>query len=406
MDNAEVLALLVQAAGTILLFIVFLLLYRKFRRPAFLDWIASWGFFLVSIGLQGVLLRSGAPDEARRIPLFGLNLALLAHVFFLLRGVSRFRRERSASRPVEMLWALPILGAAWWLSGTSAPETFISFVRAAAYLVTAVAFVRTPGSAGGRVLLSASFLLWAVERAALGWAQLYYSGLVGREDRVQVLVEMPAVYAYAQFFEMFLEMTVGVGIIILLFEASQDELKREMARLVESDTQVKEMGIRDRLTGLYNRHYFNDVIRRELARSRRHGTAISVLLVDVDRFKQINDVRGHQVGDEVLQFVANYLTACVRESDLVFRWGGDEFLVLLTQADEASAAQKAEELGRSLPHIPGAEHLQPTLSVGWATHRPKAEFPRTLAEADARMYERKLSRKKEREAQEGDPGRL
>ncbi len=394
MDNAEVLALLVQAAGTILLFIVFLLLYRKFRRPAFLDWIASWGFFLVSIGLQGVLLPSGAPDEARRIPLFGLNLALLAHVFFLLRGVSRFRRARSASRPVEMLWALPILGAAWWLSGASAPETYISFVRAAAYLVTAVAFVRTPGSAGGRVLLSSSFLLWAVERAAVGWAQLHYIGL-----------PMPAGYAHAQFFEMFLEMTVGVGIIILLFEASQDELKREMARLVESDTQVKEMGIRDRLTGLYNRHYFNDVIRRELARSRRHGAAISVLLIDVDRFKQINDIRGHQVGDEVLQFVANYLTACVRESDLVFRWGGDEFLVLLTQADEASAAQKAEELGRGLPHIPGAATLQPTLSVGWATHRPKAEFPRTLAEADARMYERKLSRKKEREARERGPGR-
>jgi diguanylate cyclase (GGDEF)-like protein len=227
-----------------------------------------------------------------------------------------------------------------------------------------------------------------------GWAQLYY-GAAG----------MPKPYAYGQFFEMFLEMTVGVGIIILLFEASQDELQREMARLVESDTQVKEMGIRDRLTGLYNRHYFNDVIRRELAGSRRHGTAISVLLIDVDRFKQINDIRGHQVGDEVLQFVANFLTACVRESDLVFRWGGDEFLVLLTQADEASAAHKAEELSRSLPHIPGAEHLQPTLSVGWATHRPKAEFPRTLAEADARMYERKLSRKKEREARERGPGR-
>ena len=165
---------------------------------------------------------------------------------------------------------------------------------------------------------------------------------------------MPKPYAYGQFFEMFLEMTVGVGIIILLFEASQDELQREMARLVESDTQVKEMGIRDRLTGLYNRHYFNDVIRRELAGSRRHGTAISVLLIDVDRFKQINDIRGHQVGDEVLQFVANFLTACVRESDLVFRWGGDEFLVLLTQADEASAAQKAEELEPEPAAHPGS----------------------------------------------------
>jgi diguanylate cyclase (GGDEF)-like protein len=395
MDDAQVLALLVQAAGTVLLFVVFLLLYRKFRRPAFLDWIASWGFFLASIGLQWVILNSGGPDVARRIPLFGLNLALLAHVFFLLRGVSRFRRERGGSRPVEILWAIPILGAAWLLSGTGAPGTLISFVRAAGYLATAVAFARTPGSAGGRVLLSCSFLLWAVERAAVGWAELHFGAGAA----------MPPAYAYGQFLEMFLEMTVGVGIIILLFEASQDELKREMARLVESDTQVKEMGIRDRLTGLYNRHYFNDVIRRELARSRRHGAAISVLLIDVDRFKEINDVRGHQVGDEVLQFVANFLTACVRESDLVFRWGGDEFLVLLTQADEASAAQKAEELSRNLPHIPGAEHLQPTLSVGWATHRPKAEFPRTLAEADARMYERKLSRKKEREAREQGPGR-
>ncbi len=393
MEN-EYLPLLVQAAGTILLFVVFLLLYRKFRRPAFLDWIASWGFFLAGIGVQGLLSQPGAVQDSRKIPLFCLNLALLAHVFFLLRGVSRFRRERSASRPVEMLWILPILGLAWWFSGTGAPNTYISFVLAAAYLVTAVAFARTPGSAGGRVLLSSSFLLWAVERAVLGWAQLYYGA-----------AKLPTTFAYGQFFEMFLEMTVGVGIIILLFEASQDELKREMARLVESDTQVKEMGIRDRLTGLYNRHFFNDVIRRELARSRRHGVAISVLLIDVDRFKQINDVRGHQVGDEVLQFVANFLTACVRESDFVFRWGGDEFLVLLTQADEASAAQKAEELGRSLPHIPGAEHLQPTLSVGWATHRPKAEFPRTLAEADARMYERKLSRKKEREERERGPAR-
>jgi len=388
--EAALLALLVQAAGTILLFVVFLLLYRKFRRPAFLDWIASWGFFLASIGVEGVLQQPGAVDDSRKVPYFLLNLALLAHVFFLLRGVSRFRRERSASKPVEMLWILPILGVAWWFSGTNAPETYISFVRAAAYVVTAVAFARTPGSAGGRVLLSSSFFFWAVERAVFGWAQLHYGGTAG----------MPKPFAYGQLFEMFLEMTVGVGIIILLFEASQEELQREMARLVESDTQVKEMGIRDRLTGLYNRHYFNDVIRRELARSRRHGVAISVLLIDVDRFKQINDVRGHQIGDEVLQFVANFLTACVRESDLVFRWGGDEFLVLLTQADEASAAQKAEELSRSLPHIPGAEHVQPSLSVGWATHRPKAEFPRTLAEADARMYERKLSRKKEREARE------
>ncbi|HKD18722.1 MAG TPA: GGDEF domain-containing protein [Thermoanaerobaculia bacterium] len=393
--GTQTVALLVQAAGTILLFAVLLLLYRKFRRPAFLDWIASWGFFLVGTGLLPAVGDALRQPEARQIPQFAVNVAMLAHVYFLVRGVRRFRSERGSSRPVEMLWAIPILVVSWIATTPLLPPATIAFVRAAAYVYTAIAFARSPGSVGGRVLLSASFFVWAAVRLFVGFGELRF----GRSEGIGDL------YAFAHFLEMFLEMTVAVGIIILLFEASQEELKREMERLVESDSQAKEMGIRDRLTGLYNRHYFNDVIRRELARSRRHGMAISVLLVDVDRFKEINDVRGHQVGDEVLQFVANYLTACVRESDLVFRWGGDEFLILLTQADEASAAQKAEELGRSLPHIPGAEHLQPTLSVGWATHRPKAEFPRTLAEADARMYEMKLNRKKAREARERGPVR-
>ena len=392
-------SLLVQAAGTVLLFVVFLLLYRKFRRPPFLDWILSWGFFLLSLFLLW-FMRSPFVMPPRLLLLAQLA-AMMAHVFFLLRGVWRFREEQPESHPMEMLWAVPVMAAAWWLSsmpftpavGWAAP---LSFLRAAAYIITAVAFAVTPGSAGGRAILSLSFLAWGVERTVIGFAYLRYRDMLVMPDPLQ----------YSYFVEMFLEMTIGVGIIILLFEASQAQLQAEMQRLVESDSQAKEMGIRDRLTGLYNRHYFNDVIRRELARSRRHGSGLSVLLIDVDRFKEINDVRGHQVGDEVLQFVANYLTACVRESDLVFRWGGDEFLVLLTHSDEATAAQKAEELGRRLPHIPGAEQLQPTLSVGWATHRPKAEFPKTLAEADARMYEMKLSRKREREQRERDLGRL
>ena len=338
-------SLLVQAAGTVLLFVVFLLLYRKFRRPAFLDWIASWGFFLAGLALLWFVLSSTTNS---RLALLLMLTAMLGHVYFLLRGVWRYRSERASARPVEMLWAVPILALAFWLStfpvtppgGWAAP---ISFVRGGAYLLTAAAFAASPGSAGGRAILASSFSFWGVERLVLGFGYLRYGDL----DK------MPPAFQYAYFFEMVLEMTVGVGIIILLFEASQAQLQQEMQRLVESDSQVKKMGIRDRLTGLYNRHYFNDVIRRELARTRRHGGALSVLLIDVDRFKEINDIRGHAVGDEVLQFVANYLAACVRESDLVFRWGGDEFLILLTQADEASAAQKSEELGRSLPHIPG-----------------------------------------------------
>ncbi len=111
-------SLLVQAAGTVLLFIVFLLLYQKFRRPAFLDWIASWGFFLASIGVLAVSQAEGW----RKVALPVLEVALLGHVFFLLRGVWRFRREETVSRPVEMLWAIPILVVSWGFSIVSVPE--------------------------------------------------------------------------------------------------------------------------------------------------------------------------------------------------------------------------------------------------------------------------------------------
>ncbi len=120
-------SLLVQAAGTILLFVVFLLLYQKFRRPAFLDWIASWGFFLASIAMLAVT----QAEAWRKIALPVLEVALLGHVFFLLRGVWRFRRQEAVSRPVELLWALPILGVAWWFSTLAIPEAPPAFLRAA-----------------------------------------------------------------------------------------------------------------------------------------------------------------------------------------------------------------------------------------------------------------------------------
>jgi diguanylate cyclase (GGDEF)-like protein len=394
-------SLLVQAAGTFLLFLLFLLLYKKIRRRAFFDWIASWAFLALGLGLSFLLSSSLSPRALRlfsvgesRPFIFLLHVCLLAHVVFLLRGVRHFRDERASRGPMELLWIIPVIAIAWWtafeanrVTGESAP---IALVLGAAYLTAAVSFAIMPGSAAGRVLLSISFLTWGIEEAILGAAYL----------RFRDPAAMPEALQYANLAAMLLEMMVGVGAIILLFETSQTRLAAEMQKLVESDQQLKQMGIRDPLTGLYNRHHFNDVIRREVANVRRYGTSLSVLIADVDRFKEINDVKGHAVGDDVLKFVANYLTSCVRESDFVFRWGGDEFLILLPRTDEGSAAQKSDELANRLPGIPGTEGGAPALSVGWATHRMDAEFPMTLAQADSRMYEMKLKGKKEREERE------
>lgn len=385
-------SLLVQSAGTALLFIVFVLLYQKIKRKAFLDWIASWGFLMGGLSAL-VLVPYLGPSRGF---FFFVHACLLSHVLFLLRGVRRFRDERLRSSRLELLWILPVLALSWWTSaleeGVAGRSIPIIVATAIAYAVTSLTFAITPGSPAGRLLLSASFLLWAAERAVFAYAHLRF----GHPDRASAL------FQYSSFLAMFLEMMIAVGVIILLFEASQSRLAAEMHQLVSSEEQLKELGIRDPLTGLFNRHYFNDVIRRELASARRYGAALSVLLADVDRFKEINDKKGHSVGDDVLKFVANYLTACVRETDYVFRWGGDEFLIVLPGTDGPAAQLKADELVRKLPNIPGTDSLQPTLSVGWAMHRSDAEFPLTLAEADARMYEMKVVRKRERAERERD----
>jgi diguanylate cyclase (GGDEF)-like protein len=384
-------SLLVQSAGTALLFLVFVLLYQKIRRRAFLDWIASWAFLLASLTAVFLLPYFGR----QRAYFVVIHACVLAHALLLLRGVRRFRDERVRSSRLELLWIVPVLAFAWWTSleqGLVALATPIFLATAIAYITTAIAFAAGRGSPAGRFLLSGAFLIWGAERAGLAYAFMRF----GEADRLPTLLQ------YSAFLGMFLEMTIAVGIIILLFEAGQAQLSAEMNQLVSSDQQLKEKGIRDPLTGLFNRHYFNDIIRRELASARRFGTSISVLLVDVDRFKEINDLKGHAVGDDVLRFVANYLTACVRESDYVFRWGGDEFLIVLPKTDAVAAAAKAEELVRRLPKIPGTDNLQPTLSVGSASHQSNVEFPITLAEADSRMYEMKLARKKERAERERD----
>lgn len=389
-------SLLIQAAATALLFLLFVFLFQRFRRKAFSEWIASWACLLIGLSLLFAL-----PSlQPNRFLIPAVHALLLAHIVFLLRGVRRFRNEKAATSPWELLWFVPIAAVAWWTSigadqefGRAAP---VALLLGAGYLAAAILFATTPGPPAGRVLLSLSFFLWAAERGLVGAAYLKFRS----PD------QMPELLQYANLAAMFLEMMIAVGIIIFLFEAGQARLATEMRQLQHSDQQMKEMGIRDVLTGLYNRHHFNDVIRRELANVRRYGSPLSVLIADVDRFKQINDVKGHAVGDEVLKFVANYLTTCLRESDYVFRWGGDEFLILLPRTEEAAVVQKAEDLARHLPAIPGTEQLEPGLSVGWATHQPDSEFPRTLTEADARMYEMKAKGKKAREDRERDLGRL
>lgn len=100
----------------------------------------------------------------------------------------------------------------------------------------------------------------------------------------------------------------------------------------------------DPLTGVANRRYFAEMAEAEMARSSRYGKPLSILMMDIDRFKEVNDVHGHQAGDNVLQALCETCKMALRAVDIVGRWGGDEFAILLPETPPAIAAQVAERL--------------------------------------------------------------
>ncbi len=161
--------------------------------------------------------------------------------------------------------------------------------------------------------------------------------------------------------------------------------------------ELKEQARRDPLTGVYNRRYFNEVVEQELVRSRRYDHPIGFLMIDIDRFKEINDRFGHQMGDKVLQAVANLIVGQVRESDVVVRYGGDEFLVMLIETN-GQTETIIERINAAVAERNKTNELIPfpvTLSIGAAHWDPNRKRPieQVLAEADKRMYETKGERK-------------
>jgi diguanylate cyclase (GGDEF)-like protein len=161
---------------------------------------------------------------------------------------------------------------------------------------------------------------------------------------------------------------------------------------------VQQLAITDSLTEIYNRRGFFDLGRREIDRALRFGRPLSAIMIDIDGFKEVNDTFGHTVGDQVLRIIAERLRTSVREVDILGRYGGDEFVILLPETEPHSAVAAAERIRIHLAEPVGIHQIQPenfevseplsitaSLGVGSLEGR-RMELAALLAKADAGAY--------------------
>jgi two-component system, cell cycle response regulator len=182
---------------------------------------------------------------------------------------------------------------------------------------------------------------------------------------------------------------IHLGRHTLLTLSRQDPLEHEAAR------QMFESSMRDPLTDLYNRRFFDQRLKEEFAFASRHHTSLSVILIDLDHFKQINDTWGHPAGDEVLREVGTLIKNCFRREDVTFRLGGEEFAVVVRSETHEGACAAAERIRRMLEeaHVGWeGDEIRFTASAGVATAAPTdmAESASALlAAADRALYRAK-----------------
>lgn len=151
---------------------------------------------------------------------------------------------------------------------------------------------------------------------------------------------------------------------------------------------------KDPLTGVGNRAAFNSAVDREIELAHRHQRPLGMIVIDIDRFKSINDTYGHATGDCLLKAMANCADNCIRLTDQLFRYGGEEFVVLLPETDDKGVKRLADRIRRSVAALDcfcDGEHVKMTASFGVASLRKDEESEALFARADGALYQAKES---------------
>lgn len=391
-----------QFATTLLLVLLFGLLRRQARRRRyFYYWFAGWGF--LAVGLTALLVRfffiSGPIGEQPADNLvervftglyqFG-KVGFLAGVLVGTLDYTRGIRSGLAFRAalgLALIFGVVCARFAESLDQTllwQVPFTAIAFLGSAGALLGLSPYRRSLGTR-----LTAYFLVLF----ALAW--LLYGFIFGA-DLVPGLESyqpwMMQVALYNAHIDLLLQMLVAFGMVVILLEDAKRETEAAHGELAVAHQELKAESLRDSLTRALNRRAYNEGAGLEAARA-DFGT---VIVFDLDNLKAVNDAHGHQAGDALLRYFVEVLRPRLRPGDKLFRFGGDEFLLVMPRARVEEVVKRFRELMEEVPPMPwgdGDRAVPLRVSIGAAAFRDGEQLESAISRADSDMYKEKRQHK-------------
>ena len=169
------------------------------------------------------------------------------------------------------------------------------------------------------------------------------------------------------------------------------ESHRDVTESVEIEKQLQYMATTDRLTQIYNRQKFDDELKHQIEWAQSSGNKLGLIMFDLDRFKQVNDNHGHDVGDEVLKLTVETVTRHIRKSDTLARWGGEEFMIIMPLTDALELKTITETLRRHIGQMEHATAGRITASFGGSVLKPDDSAASLVKRVDAALYQSKQS---------------
>jgi len=388
-DFQSIIGVTIQGAGIYLVTILSFFMTRTIRRT-FLDyWTVAWLALSVALTSLVVTFWIGALQWLL-FPLYFFGE--YAFVFLFYAGCRNYvRGTRLSTGDLRILAAGIVVAVVLSRIPPDFNSMFIFHAGIIAGLFVAAYFALYPARrrgqpANGRRVMSVALLLLALDF-------LHYVPVFAYV-KLNPGVGFPYL-RYTSIYDLILEMLLGFGTVMLVMDDVRQEVEAANRELIAAHDRLEILARIDPLTEALNRHAFYSLIDSRGTEPIESGSGC-VVVVDIDNLKPINDSLGHTAGDVAIREVAKAIRSVIRADDLLFRWGGDEFLILLFNIPEQHAHQRVNDLNRALDRtaLPGStEPMSVIVSYGVAAFSTMAQLEKAIEEADSAMYARKQARK-------------